>query len=180
MKCLGIPWHAGNAWNFRRNMPFSANDWKFRAFHVMPGRGRANIVIWPKSSEYRLSRHYMECQRDDTHFLWRFRGSWMFAFSCCYDFFPFSEEKRQKKETAPSLFVDTSLTNGTGLRTKIQPYGTCTSSANAVRPHEMRVQNGATISPGVLQHRTIYRLISLTNGSSLCTPPQPYGTCTFE
>ena len=31
---------------------------------------------------------------------------------------------------------------------KIQPYGTCTSGANAVRPHEMRAQNGATSSPG--------------------------------
>ena len=29
MKCLGIPWHAGNAWNLRRNMPLTANDWKF-------------------------------------------------------------------------------------------------------------------------------------------------------
>ena len=52
MKCLGIPWHAGNSWNLRRNMPLTTNDWKFQAFHVMPGRGWANIGIWPKSSEY--------------------------------------------------------------------------------------------------------------------------------
>ena len=63
-------------------------------------------------------------------------------------FFLFSEENRTLIETAPSLFVDTSLTNGTGLCTKIQPYGTHISRANDMRPHEMRVQNGATISPG--------------------------------
>ena len=60
-----------------------------------------------------------------------------------------------KKETAPSLFVDTALVDGTGLCKKIQPYGTCTSSANAVQPQEMRVQNGATISPGAY-NTTIY------------------------
>ena len=34
------------------------------------------------------------------------------------------------------------------MHKKVQPYGTCTSGANAVRPHEMRAKNGATISPG--------------------------------
>ena len=29
MKCLGIPWHAGNARNLRRNMPLTGNDGKF-------------------------------------------------------------------------------------------------------------------------------------------------------
>ena len=94
-------------------------------------------------------------------------------------FFPFSEENKTLIETAPSLFVDTSLTNGTGLCTKIQPYGTCISGANDVRPHEMRAQNGATISPGAY-NTTVSWHMPLTNGSSLCTAPQPYGTCTFE
>ena len=39
-------------------------------------------IVWVQP----LSRHYMECRSDDRHFLWRFRGSWMFAFSFCYDF----------------------------------------------------------------------------------------------
>ena len=58
----------------------------------------------------------------------------MFAFSCCYDFVLsifWRKKKRKEKESAPSLFVDTSLTSGTGLCTTIHPYGTCTSSANA-------------------------------------------------
>ena len=63
-------------------------------------------------------------------------------------FFPFSEENKTLIEMKPSLFADTSLTNGAGLCRKNQPYGTFTSVANAVRPHEMRAQNGATILPG--------------------------------
>ena len=90
----------------------------------------------------------MKCQSDDRHFF--------VAISCFVNvsillllrlFFPFSEENKTLLETAPSLFVDTSLTNITywlvhekSSLTELAPR----SSANAVRPHEMRAQNGAT------------------------------------
>ena len=100
----------------------------------MPGRGQENIVIWPKSSEY------SRC----LGIAWNAKGtigtfcSDFVVRECLHSlvattlFFPFSEEKKRKeKESAPSLFVDTSLTSGTDLCTTIHPYGTCTSSANA-------------------------------------------------
>ena len=62
--------------------------------------------------------------------------------------FLFSEENKTLIETRLFYSLTRQLTNGTGLCTKIQPYGTCTSDANAVRPHEPRAQNDATISPG--------------------------------
>ena len=117
----------------------------------MPGRGWANIGIWQKSSEY------SRC----LGITWNAKvtiGNFCSDFvvrECFHSlvavtlFFSFSEENKTFIETVLFLFVDTSLTNGTGLCTKkIKPYGTCTSGANAVRPHEMRAQNGATISPG--------------------------------
>ena len=120
MKCLGIPWHAGNSWNLHRNMPLTTNDWKFQSFHVMPGRGWANIGIWPKSSEY------SRC----LGITWNAKvtiGTFCrdFVVRECFHslvavtlFFSFSEENKTFIETVPFLFVDTSLTNGTGLCTK--------------------------------------------------------------
>ena len=144
----------------------------------MPGRGQANIGIWPKSSG---------CSRclDIT---WNAKAT---IVTFCSDFvvreclhslfattlfFPFFEENKTLIETKPSLFADKS---GAGLCRKIQPYGTCTSDANAVRPYEMRARNGVTISPGAYS-TTISWHMSLTNGSSICTAPLPYGTCIFE
>ena len=95
----------------------------------MPGRGQANIGILPKSSEY--SRCLGITWNAEatigtfcSDFVVRECLHSLFATTL---FFPFSEENMTIIETAPSLFVDTSLTNDTGLSTKIQPYGTSTS-----------------------------------------------------
>ena len=117
MKCLGIPWHAGNAWNISRNMPLTANDWKFYAFHVMPGRGQANIGIWPKSSGYSRCLGITWNAKATigtfcSDFVVRECLHYFFATTL---FFQFSEENKTLIETAPSPFVDTSLTDGAGL-----------------------------------------------------------------
>ena len=96
----------------------------------MSGRGQAIIGIWPKSYEY------SRC----LGITWNAKatiGTFCSDFvvrDCFYYlvattlFFPFSKENKLLIETALFLFVDTSFTNGTGLCTKIQPYGTCTSA----------------------------------------------------
>ena len=83
----------------------------------MPGRGQANIGIWPKSSGY------SRC----LDITWNAKAT---IVTFCSDFvvreclhslfattllFPFSEENKTLIETTPSLFVDTALTNGAGL-----------------------------------------------------------------
>ena len=147
----------------------------------MPGRGQANIGIWPKSSGY---SRCLDITWNAKATIVTFCSDFVVR-ECLHSlfattlFFQFSEENKTLIETKPSLFADTSLTNSAGLCRKIQPYGTCTSGANAVRPHEMRARNGVTISPGAY-NTTISWHMSLTNGSSFCTTPLPYGTCTFE
>ena len=131
----------------------------------MPGRGQTTIVIWAKSSEY------SRCLDITWNSKWTIGtfGSDFVVRECLHSLvattllFPFSEEKTKEKESVPSLFVDTSLTNGTGLCRKVQPYGT-------LQPHEMRAQNGVTISTGAYS-TTISWHMSLTNGISLCTAP---------
>ena len=58
------------------------------------------------------------------------------------------------------------------MQKKIQPYGTCTSGANSVWSHEMRAQNGATISPGAY-NTTItpgaYTQVPITRTAAACT-----------
>ena len=83
----------------------------------MSGRGQATIGILPKSSEY------SRC----LGITWNAKAT--IGTSCsdfvvreCFHylvattlFFPFSEENKTLIETTPFLFVDTPLTNGTGL-----------------------------------------------------------------
>ena len=149
----------------------------------MPGRGQANIGIWPKSSGY------SRCPR---HFTWNAKAT---IVTFCSDFvvreclhslfattlfFPFSEENKTLVETTPSLFSDTSLTNGDGSSAE-------KSSLMELEPvlqmlcsrHEMRARNGVTISPGTYITTIVWHM-PLTNVSSLFTAPLPYGTCTFE
>ena len=83
----------------------------------MPGRGRATIGIGPKSPEY------SRC----LGITWNAKvtiGTFCndFVVRECFHslvaatlFFPFSKENKTFIETVPFLFVDTSLTNGTGL-----------------------------------------------------------------
>ena len=98
-------------------MPLTANDWKFRAFHVMPGRGRATIGIGPKSPEY---SRCLGITWNAKVTIGTFCSDFV-ARECFHSlvaatlFFPFSKENKTFIETAPFLFVDTSLTNGTGL-----------------------------------------------------------------
>ena len=138
----------------------------------MTGRGQAIIGIWPKSYEYsRCLGITWNAKATIGTFCSDFVVRDCFYFRVATTlFFPFSKENKLLIEMAPFLFVDTSFTNGTGLCTKIQPYGTCPSGANAAWPHELRAQNDATISPGA-DNTTISWHMSLTNGISLCTAP---------
>ena len=59
MKCLGIPWCAGNAGNIRRNRPVTANAFKFQAFHVMLSRAQDAYDIYVCiSSIIKCIKHY--------------------------------------------------------------------------------------------------------------------------
>ena len=107
----------------------------------MPGRGQANFGIWPKSSEY---SRCLGITWNAEATIGTFCGDFVVR-ECLHSlfvttlFFPFSEENITIIKTAPFLFVDTSLTNDTGLCTKIQPTElppVC--GANAVRLHEIR------------------------------------------
>ena len=106
----------------------------------MPVRGQANIGIWPKSSGY---SRCLDITWNAKATIGTFCSDFVVR-ECLHSlfattlFFPFSEGNKTLIETAPSLFVDTSLTNGAGLCGKIQPYEICTSGANAVRPHEIK------------------------------------------
>ena len=131
----------------------------------MPSRGQANIGSWPKSSGYsRCLGITWNAEATIGIFCSDFvvREFLHSLFSTTL-FFPFSEENKSLIETAPSLFVDMSLTNCGALKSKSSSRHQqmalacaekssltepCTSGANALRPHEMRAQNGVTISTG--------------------------------
>ena len=110
----------------------------------MPDRGQANIGIRPKSSEYSRCLGITWNVKATigtfcSDFLVRDCLHSLFATTL---FFPCSEENKTLIKTAASLFVDTSLTNGISLCTKIQSSGTCISGGNAVRPTKWERQHG--------------------------------------